>query len=150
MKQTETHVVGNETYIIDQLPASIAFDIFIDTIKVVGPTAGPLVMQVFEMVSSGKFESFGDVDLRSLDLEKVAREFFNGLDKKQLRDMTKQLASVTTVVGKGKLSDLYEIHFGMHGMLQHMKWLICAYKVQFSDFFDALSKTQDSAKNDPA
>lgn len=147
MKTQGRFTVADVEYIVDQLPATVAFDIFLDTIKIVGPTAGPVLAQLFEAASSGRATSIADFDLSSLDLSAVAREFFSGLDKRQLREIAKQLAGVTTVVGKGSLGGIYDLHFAGKQM-QHLKWLYEAYKVQFADFFDALSKTFGSAPTD--
>lgn len=147
-RKKDNVVIAGTNYEITLLPTSQSFELLIDTVKIVGPTAGPLVMSIFEAVSTGKLDSVLEVDLHSLDLNKVAREFCTGLDKAQLKSIAKLFAGVTIVEGEGLLANNYEQHFLERGQFAHLQWLIAVYKVQFSDFFDALSMKLGGAKVD--
>lgn len=131
---TTVNIEGVE-YQFSLVPSSKALDVFIDVVKVAGPTLGPVVGSFL----SGKKGL--EVDLSEIKLEDAVKGFTDSLSKDTIKSIMKTFAEHTTVVGGGPLAKVYEFHFAQHGMMHHMQWFGEFLKFQFGDFWDVLLST---------
>ena len=133
-REPATITVDTVEYQLSLLPSSKALDIFIDIIKVAGPTIGPVIGS---FLSGGK-KGMLEVDVSEIKLEDAIKGFTDSLSKDTLKSIMKMFAEHTIVVGSGPLNKLYEMHFAQQGVMHQMQWFGECLKFHYSDFWDVL------------
>lgn len=132
-REPTTITVDAVEYQLSLLPSSKALDVFIDIVKVAGPTIGPVI---------GSFLAGGkkglEVDVSEIKLEDAVKGFTDSLNKDTLKTIMKMFAEHTIVVGSGPLNKLYEMHFAQQGVMHQMQWFGECLKFHYSDFWDVL------------
>lgn len=131
MREAKTKTINETTYIVNQLQPSRSLDLLLDLVKMIGPAAAP----IFANVSA--LSSFMDKDVEGMKLDflgEAVRALCSGVDKEITKAAIKTLAGVTVIDGKGKLSDVFEIHFASVGMGEMLAWVWFALQTQYDDF----------------
>jgi len=94
----------------------------------------------------------GSKSLADLSLVDSFERLVNGLDVKELEEVTEQLGTVTRYQVDGKWpfldADHRELLFGEAGLLLYFRWLLFALRVQYADFWTALAAPSVPARAD--
>ena len=134
-KASQKTVIDGIEYECYMLDPERANRILVTLSKALGPAAGAL------LDSSGGFSGLLDSEIKELGFAGAIEKLVRSLDHETIWGIVQTLASVSVVVGKGKLDSLVSVQFT--GRLAHMyRWLGWSLKVQFADFIDAFATAQ--------
>lgn len=134
-QQGTTSKINEHEYTMYMLPPMASHDLFVDVLKMVGPSIGPVIDALLQ---GGKFElaDFMQQELGADFFSKAASALFGGLDKKILRDCIKAFGDVTHVDDM-PLAPIFDRHF--QGELGAMyQWLLWGMRVQWGKSLSAL------------
>lgn len=137
--QPHTETIDGEEYTVYMLSPLVAMDLLVDLSKMLGPGLGPLADAMSGAVK-GEGVNIGallDMEIGGDVFSRAAESLFGNLDKGVVRTAIQTLAEVSQI-GGAPLWKTFEVHF--RGRLGTMsKWLAFALKVQYGDFFSALT-----------
>lgn len=129
-------------YEMNYLPPMESHELFMDVVKMVGPTLGPL----FDLLFAGKAKSS---DLKTMLDQEIGPDFFSrattslfdALNKDVSRRVIEGLRKVSRADGTS-LDSQFDVHF--HGRLDSMyKWVFWGMRVQWGKCFGALGSVID-------
>jgi hypothetical protein len=131
MSQDAIHnvVIGDQSYDVMRFDPERGLGIIARLAKIVGPAVA------VGAVARGKAGD-GDADaLIDQTVVQAAQALSQSLDAPEVVRLVKDLLSVVVVVGKGKASDVFAMHFvGRYGDM----FRLCAEVIKHNGFFDAL------------
>jgi len=138
-QDTESVTIDGVRFTIYMIDPWIANDITHAISKIVGPSLGELAGAVMgSKDASGEAKKLLDKKLDPEFTAKGVTELFRNMDSSTTKWIMEELAKVTTVEGKGKLSDNFSVVFlGKPGTMY--AWLGWALKVQLKSVFGTLS-----------
>jgi hypothetical protein len=130
--------IDGHQYEMYMLPPLDSHDLFMDVVKMVGPTLGPVIDALF---AGRERKGAGLDDLLEQEVgpdffSKAATNLFGSIDKTVLKRVIEAFKEVT-LVDKKPLSKIFDVHF--KGELASMyKWLGWGMKVQWGKSLSAL------------
>lgn len=131
MRTAQTKEIGESKYTVNQLQPTVALDLLLDIVKMIGPAAAPIFANI------GELSKFMDRDVEGMKLDFLAeavRALCSGVDKTITKQAIKTLSTVTIVEGKSPLDKCFEAHFAAVGLAEMTLWLWFALQCQFDDF----------------
>jgi hypothetical protein len=139
---SEKKTIDGVEYEVFMLDVETAHKTLIKLAKSSLPSVGALV-------ETGGLERLLDSDIQEVGVGGALSRLAKDINHDLLWGVIRDLAEVTTVIGKGKLSTLMATHF--HGRLAHMyKWLAFALTVQYRDFSDVFETLRAAIPNTAA
>jgi hypothetical protein len=142
MLEEKKKEIGGTIYTFHTMPASVALDVLMDLVKMLGPGLSPILSNL------GSLQGFlgKDVDDAKTDfLGHSVTLLCSGLDKEKTKAIISQLGKHTMIEGKGALtSSLFESHFAGK-MGEMIQWIGAALGAQYGDFFDVLGSAMAAA-----
>lgn len=132
-REKQKTTIGDFAYEVQQLGAIEGMDLYVEVMKVVGPTLASAV--------KGKpLSEIRNLDLASLQIDALIETFVEKVSKSVFKAMCLQLAATTEVWGPGigtsgtLLNQRFDDHFaGRYAAMS--QWLVFAVKVNLADFF---------------
>jgi len=141
---TETITLEDLTFTMGMLDPWVANEILHAISKVIGPSIGELIGATMAKEDGkdlkDKIEESADLLDKKVNPEFLARgvsKLFQNLDVKTSRWIMEELAKVTVIDGKGKLSGSFQVVFmGRIGLMY--KWAAWGLNVQLRSFFETI------------
>jgi len=139
MSQLEaiSEVIDGKQYDMYMLEPLTSHDLFMDVVKMVGPTLGP----IFDAAFAGRGSAEGLEDLLEREIgpdffSNATTKLFGAIDKAVLNKVIAEFRKVTLVDGV-ELNKTFDVHF--KGEIHNMyKWLLFGMKAQWGKSFSAL------------
>jgi len=133
-RQVQEREIGDYRFMVEPLNPFDAQDLVVDVLKTLAPAVGTVVEG-----GDNSLEGLLGADTSDLNLGKVVKDVIAGLDKHDLRAITKKLMACTKVSDGQKVASLNDATMDrcFRGeLLQQMQWLIFALEVQLRPLWD--------------
>jgi hypothetical protein len=132
--------IEGKAYEMYMLPPMVSHDLFVDVVKMVGPSLGPVIDKLFSKAQGKKVKDLMDMEIGADFFAKAADSLFQNLKKETIENLIEKFKEVTHVSVSGKmvpLTQVFDIHF--QGDLGPMyKWLGWGMKVQWGKSLSTL------------